>query len=353
MEAAGGRGEPCRARQEQLSLTGHAIEARIAAEDPDRGFLPAIGRLDYYATPPQSAAVRIDSGVAHGSTITPYYDSLLAKLIVWGEDRDRALLRLRAALADFHLVGVANNVDFLGRLVASPAFTTAQLDTGLIEREHATLFSGRGTAAAASVAYRSRRDRAARELWSAVEPLGLSGRLAPGAPGAASAGVPLRRCGQDSRRPVSSCRLAADAGRSHQRRQRQLADGVDPVPHPGRCAVPKWRFTHSAGAEYVFWQRANPCAAVGESDGPVPAVDEGAAQGLRAPMPGRILELIAAPGAIVRKGAPLLVLEAMKIEHTILAPAAGTLTGFHVAAGEQVAEGAELVSFEPTPAAKE
>ena len=84
--------------------------------------------------------LRIDSGVAQGATITPYYDSLLAKLIVWGEDRERALRRLREALAAFHLVGVANNVDFLGRLVASPAFTAADLDTGLIEREHAALF---------------------------------------------------------------------------------------------------------------------------------------------------------------------------------------------------------------------
>ena len=107
-----------------------------------------------------------------------------------------------------------------------------------------------------------------------------------------------------------------------------------------------------AGADYLFW-RGRTYVLHGVDPMAPFAVDAGAARGLRAPMPGRILELIAAPGAIVRKGAPLLMLEAMKIEHTILAPAAGVLTAFRVAAGEQVAEGAELVSFEPTPAAKE
>jgi 3-methylcrotonyl-CoA carboxylase alpha subunit len=107
-----------------------------------------------------------------------------------------------------------------------------------------------------------------------------------------------------------------------------------------------------AGSEYVFWGGRTYVLHLEDPLTPA-AVEDGSARGLRAPMPGRILALLAAPGAIVRQGAPLLVLEAMKIEHTILAPAAGVLQAFRVAAGEQVAEGAELVSFDPTPESKE
>ena len=122
-------GEPLPATQDALAIRGHAIEARIYAENPDGGFLPSTGRLLHLAlpdadrvrrpgrTPP--AAVRIDSGVREGDSITPHYDPMIAKLIVWGTDRAHALARMHAALADFHIVGVANNVDFLSRLVAN------------------------------------------------------------------------------------------------------------------------------------------------------------------------------------------------------------------------------------------
>jgi 3-methylcrotonyl-CoA carboxylase alpha subunit len=339
-------GERLPRTQEQLSLTGHAIEARIAAEDPDRGFLPAIGKLDYYCTPPQTAALRIDTGVAQGSTITPYYDSLLAKLIIWGEDRASALGRMRDALADFHLVGVANNVEFLGRLVTSPSFTAANLDTGLIEREHATLFAANSEPPA--------------QAWLAAAAATLL-RLDPGqypSPWETRDGWRLGhrahrqlvfRCGEVDRSievqyepggwqlTIAGCPTAVSGAF---RTPSTLILGLDGA----RFEVMAHRY---AGAEYVSWQGRTHVLHIVDPLAPA-AVVEGAARGLRAPMPGRILELVAVPGAIVPKGAPLLVLEAMKIEHTILAPAAGVLKAFRVAAGEQVAEGAELVSFEPT-----
>jgi 3-methylcrotonyl-CoA carboxylase alpha subunit len=344
-------GEPLPLAQDQLSITGHAIEARIAAEDPDRGFLPAIGRLDYYATPPPSAALRIDSGVTQGSNITPYYDSLLAKLIVWGEDRDRALRRLRDALAQFHLVGVANNIDFLGRLVASPSFAAANLDTGLIEREHVALFAQDAGPPP--------------EAWLAA----AAASLLRQDPGAYPSPWEMRdgwRLGHRARRQLvfrsGEVVRALDVQYQSGGWQLTLEGHTTAVSGALRTASilslnmngAQFEVTAHplAGAEYVFWRGRT--YVLHHVDPMAPsAVDEGAARGLRAPMPGRILELIAAPGAIVRKGAPLLVLEAMKIEHTILAPAPGVLTAFRVAAGEQVAEGAELVSFEPTPAAKE
>ncbi|HKX39647.1 MAG TPA: biotin carboxylase N-terminal domain-containing protein, partial [Burkholderiaceae bacterium] len=146
-------GEPLPLTQEQLRITGHAIEARICAENPDAQFLPATGTLEVYRTPAGAAAfdrvsaggatraaVRIDAGVREGDSISPYYDSMIAKLIVWGRDRAEALARLDAALAATHIVGLHTNVAFLRRVAASRSFAQADLDTALIERERAVLF---------------------------------------------------------------------------------------------------------------------------------------------------------------------------------------------------------------------
>jgi len=339
-------GEPLPLTQEQLRMTGHAIEARIAAEDPERGFLPAIGRLDFYDTPPQSAQLRIDSGVTGGSQVTPYYDSMLAKLIVWGEDRERALARMQAALAQFHLVGVANNVDFLGRLVASPAFATADLDTGLIEREHDTLFGQ------AHVVPRA--------AWL----IAAIATLLADDPGSHPSPWEVRdgwRLGSRARRELifrsaeveKTVEVKYQPSGWHLTLEGESQTVTGRITDPSQLAVQidggRYQVTaHAFGdAQYVFWlghtyvlHQVDPLTAT--------AADEVGSRGLRAPMPGRILELIATPGAKVKKGAPLLVLEAMKIEHTILAPGAGTLQAFQVTVGEQVTEGAELVSFEPS-----
>ncbi|HET7774982.1 MAG TPA: acetyl-CoA carboxylase biotin carboxylase subunit, partial [Azospira sp.] len=133
-------GEPLPLKQEQLQIRGHALEARIYAEDADKGFLPSIGRLLHLAPPAEGLHVRVDTGVEEGDEITPHYDPMIAKLIVWDEDRDAALARMRQALADYRVVGVTTNIDFLSRLVSCPAFAGADLDTGLIERQQEFLF---------------------------------------------------------------------------------------------------------------------------------------------------------------------------------------------------------------------
>ena len=133
-------GEPLPKRQDELTLRGHAIEARIYAEDPDRGFLPSIGTLAHLRAPVEGPAVRVDTGVRAGDTITPYYDPMIAKLIVHGEDRSAALRRLVEALAEYEIVGVATNVAFLQRVVSHQAFASGAVDTGLIARHHAALF---------------------------------------------------------------------------------------------------------------------------------------------------------------------------------------------------------------------
>src|SRR5512140_4404 len=133
-------GEPLPLRQEQVQLDGHAIEARVYAEDPDKGFLPSTGKLVHLAAPEASYHVRLDSGVDEGDEITPFSDPMIAKLVVWDRTRALALARMRAALAQVRIVGVQNNVEFLSRLVASPAFAAADLDTALIDREREFLF---------------------------------------------------------------------------------------------------------------------------------------------------------------------------------------------------------------------
>src|SRR5246127_3139671 len=133
-------GQPLPLTPEQLEIDGHAIEARVYAEDPDKGFLPSTGRLVHLVPPPESDSVRVDTGVEQGDEITPYYDPMIAKLIVWGADRKQALARMRRALAQYRVVGVSNNINFLSRLVALPSFANAELHTGVIEREQGLLF---------------------------------------------------------------------------------------------------------------------------------------------------------------------------------------------------------------------
>ena len=129
--------------QEQLTRKGHSIEARIYAENPDKNFLPSVGTLAHLALPPHTAFsnadIRVDGGVRMGDTISPFYDPMIAKLIVWGVDRDQARARMVQALAQTQVVGVHTNVAFLTRLMTDQAFAAADLDTGLIEQQRATL----------------------------------------------------------------------------------------------------------------------------------------------------------------------------------------------------------------------
>jgi 3-methylcrotonyl-CoA carboxylase alpha subunit len=345
-------GEPLPMKQTQLTIRGHALEARIYAEDPDKGFLPSTGRLVHLAPPAASAAVRIDTGVEQGDTITPFYDPMIAKLIVWGEDRDAALARMTAALAAYRIVGVANNVEFLGRLVATPSFAKADLDTGLIEREHATLFpevrvvdEDAWSLAALSVILAERTvaaEEAARandrdSPWRILDGWRVNGRAGRSMTlhcGEASKTIAVAFTSSDETlsidgRPASGV-LDADGTLAARIDGRRLAAVV--------VVAENRRVVFTNGHAWTF-----------TVDDPLAAgVDqEEHAAGLKAPMPGKVIALLATPGAVVEKGAPLIVLEAMKMEHTITAPRKGKVKAFRHAAGDQVTDGVELVDFEP------
>ncbi len=343
-------GEPLPLRQEQLRIDGHALEARVYAEDPEKGFLPSTGRLLHLAQPEISYHVRIDAGVDEGDEITPWYDPMIAKLVVWDATRERALARMQTALAQLRIVGVANNVEFLSRLIASPAFAGADLDTALIEREQEFLFPpSRETPEEAwllAALAELERERAGparagerASPWDARDGWRLNSR--------ASRTITFRLA--DVQQDVSveygagGYTLAVGAG------EKVSASG-EWADHGAFRARIGERRVHAAVVvagerRHVFFEgRAYPFARVDPSQG-AGRGEEGGGR-LTAPMPGKVIALLAEPGKRVEKGAPLLVLEAMKMEHTIKAPRGGVVKAFRFEPGDQVSEGAELVELE-------
>ena len=338
--------------QEDLRLEGHAIEARIYAEDPERDFLPATGRLAHVAFPHQDTDVRIDAGVESGDEITPWYDPMIAKLIVRGADRDAALARLRRALADVEIAGVRTNVAFLRRIAASKAFGRAELDTGLIERNRHEIFPkrdpiGTDVLAAAAFAELAYEERTARERAQA------SGD--PYSPWYRVDGWRLNEDSHhdflfvegESEHPVrvlfsaSGLRLAVH-GKEHAFAGKPLDDAALSIRLDERMY--RARALRDGGDWHVFagsdYRRLTLRHGLSGHD------EEARRGSLAAPMPGRIVQVMSRPGEAVKKGQALLILEAMKMEHTVTAPADGIVKEIHFAAGEQVLEGAELVTLE-------
>ncbi len=348
-------GQPLPLAQEQLQIRGHALEARIYAEDANKSFLPSTGKLIRLSPPGESLNVRVDTGVEEDDEITPFYDPMIAKLIVWDEHRDAALARMRKALADYQVAGVTTNIDFLSRLVACPAFAGADLDTGLIERQKDFLFPAaqavpRDALLVATVGELLWEQHAARQAaktsgdpwspWHARD--GWRMNLSAARMIGFRDGDSLIEAQVRYRRDQWQITIN---GESTLARGKKLDGDAFAVELDDRrliasvVAADDKRSIFLNGTTYTLLR-----------DDPLHLVEAGGAQGggLTAPMPGKVVALLAQPGQKVDKGAPLLILEAMKMEHTITAPAPGTVKAFCYAAGEQVADGAALVEFEST-----
>ncbi len=356
-------GEPLPLQQQQIKMRGHAIEARIYAENPAKGFLPSTGTLRHLrapqaiefcpAGPAMPASVRVDSGVRQGDAITPYYDPMIAKLVAWGEDRAVALGRLRAALVGYEIVGVSSNVEFLWRTVASKAFTAADLDTGLIERCRAELFP-------------ANTEPSDEDLAAAT----LAELLAEQAQAAAAA--------RTSGDPYSPWHMV-DGWRLNLGSHHELAFASGETVHPVQIHFTAAGYLFTVGGREYRFSGCEEAGALqvtlGGTSFRVRAVRDGShwhlfrdgthrvlalqsAQSapeadatlgsLAAPMPGKVLQVLVKQGAAVAKGTPLLILEAMKMEHTIAAPYEGRVAEILYQAGEQVDEGAELLRLEGT-----
>jgi len=350
-------GERLPLAQDALSIGGHAIEARIYAEDPERGFLPSIGKLRHLRAPAESASVRVDTGVRAGDEISPFYDPMIAKLIVHGADRATAVRRLADALAGYEIVGVASNVAFLRRLVMHDAFANAKLDTGLIARHHDALFPKAApvstntlvaAALAETLALVDRRATSARNSgdpyspWSEVDPWWPnSSRHAirlTFADGAAEQQLAVRRAGADWRVALgtkgSEVEVAA-AVSVRDGRLRILVDGSETLATVVADGEKRHVFV---GGEHRVLLLVDPLAHAG--------IEEAHGGHLVAPMSGTVVAVMVKAGDKVEQGAPLMILEAMKMEHTIAAPADGVVSGVNFQAGDRVPEGADLVDLD-------
>jgi 3-methylcrotonyl-CoA carboxylase alpha subunit len=332
------QGEALPITQEQVPLLGHAIEVRLYAEDPANDFLPATGTLEIYRESAPGIGRRVDSGVSEGDEVSAFYDPMLGKLIAWGEDREQARLRLLSMLDEFAVGGLRTNLAFLRRIIAHPAFADAELDTGFIPRYQADLLPEPEPLCEAfwQIAAQAYRQSTAANVR----------RDDPHSPWTGSSGLRLGlpyevdlhlSCAGETRKvqlrgnPSQGVTLQGD----------QLTVDLDGVRH-------RTQAIRRGDTLYLRWKdnllpikRVDPIAAAEASD-----TQQG---GLCAPMNGSIVRVLVEVGQQVEAGTPLVVLEAMKMEHSIRASQAGTVAALYCAEGEMVSEGAVLVELSIQP----
>ncbi len=340
-------GEKLPLAQDQLRIHGHAIEARICAESPDNNFLPATGTLHVYGLPPSVAfergLVRVDAGVREGDAISPYYDSMIAKLIVHGDNREQALARMDEALAQLHIVGLSTNVQFLRHVVQSRSFAQADLDTALIPREEAVLFNqeklGLPLAAAAAVALSLLEEKA----QETDDPFSKRD-------GWRSHGLNLRRFEFEFHGEPAQAALTY----LHDGALRLAVGDVDQVlVFAGSGGAVDIRFGEQRLSAHIYRRGEIVHLFARQGATQITVIDQlahageahGEAGRLTAPMPGKVVSFAVKAGDKVSKGQALAVMEAMKMEHTIAAPADGVVQEVLYAPGDQVTEGAELLKM--------
>ncbi|MBP0589204.1 acetyl/propionyl/methylcrotonyl-CoA carboxylase subunit alpha [Paraburkholderia sp. LEh10] len=348
-------GERLPLAQDQLTIEGHAIEARIYAEHPARGFLPSTGTLKHLRMPEgvefslgaggERAPVRVDSGVREGDTITPFYDPMIAKLIVHGASRDEALKRMAHALRGCEVVGPHTNVEFLQRIVASVPFSTGDLDTGLIERHHDALFAPvkkplREALALACGALMTREGGVAHGAspWDALSHWRLNGGY--------TQMLNWRDVEKEAAFTVVFARDGASQTLSHDGQteafkwwrgagEHEYGATIGDAHVTGRVFIDGDTFHVFCRGEALAFEWQNLLAHAADAEH-----GEGR---LTAPMPGKVIAVLVEQGAVVEKGQPLIVMEAMKMEHTIGAPASGKVAEVLYGVGDQVADGAQLL----------
>ncbi len=344
--------------QSELKINGHAFEARIYAEDPDNDFLPVTGTLSYLQPPEESPHVRVDTGVLQGDEVSVFYDPMIAKLIVWDENRDRALARLAQALSEYRISGMTTNVEFLYNLCTTEPFRKADLDTGFIEKHSALIFRknaadlGRYLSLAAIYLIRRREQDAATLASQSTDP--YSPWHTPNGWNNCGAKVhdfPLLINGTEitvvAEETAAHRFTVTTAGGDlsiHTQVSATLAGETlhaDIDGHRSRASVVAHGGTYSLFTQDGALQFSVIEPDCGDSDG------DAADGGLTAPMTGTIVALAVAVGSVVEKGQPIVIMEAMKMEHTIRAPANGTVVEFYFQPGELVDGGVELVNFEP------
>jgi 3-methylcrotonyl-CoA carboxylase alpha subunit len=326
-------GEKLPRRQDELHPRGHAIEARLYAEDPRKGFLPSIGKLERLRLPADGGGVRVDAGVREGDTVTMFYDPMIAKVIAWDETREGAAHRLANALAGSKIAGVQTNAGFLVRALKHPKFLAGEIDTGFIPRHMEELTAAHPTPgiyarAALFVIGERGRDAAHRDPWDAQDGFRLSGEARE-----------TLEFGRDTARMEIVATHHRGGGVT------LTLDGKEIQPGSHSAAM-----RLCSGAVAVMEQGETfvllPHDPFDEADSVGTVSDR-----IVAPMPGKVIRVLVEPKAKVKRGAPLIVLEAMKMEHTLAAPNDTQIESVEASAGDQVAEGTVLVRFAKADAA--
>jgi len=347
-------GEPLPLQQNDLEINGHAFEARIYAEDPDHDFLPATGTLTYLQAPEENRHVRVDTGVLQGDEVGVFYDPMIAKLIVWDENRERALVRLARALSEYRVSGVTTNISFLYNLATSQPFMEGDLDTGFIENHRGLLFHDSETDRVQDLPLaslylllrmeQSSRSRAsstdpfspwnASNAWRLNEPALHTGAIVLNGK---EYDVPVEEIGGGSNRRFRITVGAKSVMATGELNGNELYADIDGyrrrvvvVPHDGLFTL----FTEQGAMQFSLAQ-----ADYGEED------ISARAGAFNAPMNGVIVKLLVEPGTEVKKDQPVIIMEAMKMEHTLCAPADGLVSEFYFQAGDQVDGGSLLLDF--------
>jgi 3-methylcrotonyl-CoA carboxylase alpha subunit len=335
-------GHPLPLAQDELVLNGHAIEARLYAEDPARDFLPAPGRVVTFEVPDDQPTIRVDTGVRSGDDIAVAYDPMIAKVIAHGPDRDAAIAELDRALSQLVCVGPTTNQAFLRRAITHPDFVSAAIDTGFIGRHADVLLSESPDMQRDALVAIVAEELAVRadEARRATSDIGESG-----SPWAARDGWRANLAARENL-VFRSGEVEVIVELRHEDKDTALR-----LPYGDEARLPRdlpsgWRvdrvgrllFASSKGAQFRFER----IVAVEQA-----AAQTGAAGNLNAPMPGRVVAVAVSPGDTVTAGQTLVVLEAMKMEHAIKAPGDGVVAELFHKSGDQVGEGVELLRLDP------
>lgn len=347
-------GEPLPLLQKEITSQGHAIEARIYAEDPDNNFLPQTGTLTYLSPPLTGPHVRIDTGVMQGDKVDVFYDPMIAKLVSWDEDRSRALQRLDHALADYHISGITTNIKLLHKIAGHSAFGLAEINTGFIEQHEDDLLQPESTTdeslvcAMAFYLVQERMNKANKQAsesgdphspwhhnhgWRLNEPHRHPLQLAIGAE-QLSVEVEFQRSDEPYiiRLPSRSFKVAGSL------RNQTVTMTLDERQSRYTIVESQNGYTLFSSSGTYHFQLVEPDYGTGDTH-----ADTG---GLNAPMNGIIVSLLVETGQPVDKGEALMVMEAMKMEHTIHAPSAGSVSQFNCSPGDRVDGGIKLIDFD-------
>jgi 3-methylcrotonyl-CoA carboxylase alpha subunit len=344
--------QPLPLTQADIPLDGHAIEVRVYAEDPDNNFLPATGKLTYLRQPDEHRHVRVDTGVVEYDEVSPFYDPMIAKLIVWDESRDLAIARMRRALDDYRIAGVKTNLAFLSRLVSHPAFAAAELDTHFIEHHQAELFAPEQSEpqqalllAALYLLMLQQPKTTGNSPWSC----GYGWRLNEAAQvrftlqhGEVAQQVQIQSTATGHQLCVGDYCIEAKAKLDADVLTATLS-GAQGSQHQFQVRVSQYvqNAQQKTVSVFIRHQRFD---FVYQTQVEVAAADESAGS-LKAPMNGTVVAVMASAGQRVQSGETLLVMEAMKMEYAIKAPADGVVNSVFYQAGDLVKDGAELVDF--------